>query len=274
MTVLIGLISPVVIGFADHVGANLGRRGRMMASILAIYISTMFAALTLALIWGGNPTTADLFLGAGSGLGASIALVNLYRGYTTRGVGIVGPVAAVTGAVIPIGVDSLLGNLPSALVGLGMAVGVVAIWLIGAKNPSGEWDIMAMRYGLIAGVLFGCTATLLGLTSDDSGLWPVVPGRIVAVATLALFILARGHRFKPIKGAIPQALIVGAAGGVGLASFTLAAQVNLAIAGLFFQMAYGFTLAFQVIFEGERTTRTQVAGFGLGIVALAMIILG
>ncbi len=246
----------------------------MMASILAIYISTMLSALALALIWGGQPTNVDLLLGAGSGLGASIALVNLYRGYATRGVGIVGPVAAVTGAVIPIGVDSLLGNLPSAVVGMGMLVGVAAIWLIGSKNPTGEWDREAMRYGLIAGVLFGCTATLLGLTSDDSGLWPVVPGRAVAVCTLLILILVRGRRLKPIKGAIPRALIIGVAGAIGLASFTLAAQVNLAVAGLFFQMAYGFTLAFQVIFEGERTSRTQVTGFGLGIVALGMIILG
>ena len=50
--------------------------------------------------------------------------------------------------------------------------------------------------------------------------------------------------------------------------------MNLAVAGLFFQMAYGFTLVFQVLFEGERATRTQVMGFGLAVVALAMIILG
>lgn len=245
-----------------------------MASLLAIYVCTMLSTLALALIWGGEPTVTDLFLGAGSGLGASFALLNLYRGYASRGVGIVAPVAAVTGAVIPIGADSILGNPPSRVVGMGMVLGVIAIWLIGSKNPTGEWDRTAIRYGLVAGGLFGCTATLLGLTSEDSGLWPVVPGRLVAVSTLLAIILVRGHRIKPIKGAIPRALIIGGAGGIGLASFILAAQVNLAIAGLFFQMAYGFTLAFQVIFEGERTTRTQVVGFGLGIAALGMIILG
>ena len=274
MTVLIGLISPVVIGFADHLGANMGRRGRLMASILAIYVCTMLSAVALALIWGGQPTTVDLFLGAGSGLGASIALVNLYRGYATRGVGIVGPVAAVTGAVIPIGVDAVLEGLPSGTVGSGMLVGVAAIWLIGLKNPTGEWDRLAVRYGFVAGVLFGFTATLLGLTSDNSGLWPVVPGRIVAVGTLILLIVVRKDRAKPLKGTIPRAMIVGLTGAIGLASFTLAAQVNLAIAGLFFQMAYGVTLVFQVIFEGERATRIQVVGFGLAVVALAMVILG
>ena len=275
MSVLIGLISPVAIGYADHLGTNLGRRGRLMASVLWIYISTLLSTAVLAVLWGGEPTVYDLLLGAGSGLGASMALIQLYRGYITRGVGIVGPVAAVTGAVIPIGVDALIVGLPSVIVGSGMVVGVIAIWLIGLKKDlSGEWDRSAMRYGLIAGLLFGFTATLLGLTSDGSGLWPVLPGRVVAVGTVMLVILIRGHRVKPLKGTIPRAALIGWCGAVGLGSFTLAAQQNLAIAGLFFQMAYGLTLVFQIIFAGERTTRTQVVGFGLVIIALAMIILG
>ena len=182
--------------------------------------------------------------------------------------------AAVTGAVIPIGVVVFIVGLPSVVVRWGMAVGVVSIWMIGRKNPGGDWDRVAMRYGLISGLLFGFTATLLGLTSDVSGVWPVLPGRFVAVGTVLLVILVKRHPIRPLPGTIPRAGLVGFLGGLGLATFTLAAQVNLAVAGLFFQMAYGFTLVFQVIFEGERATRTQVMGFGLAVVALAMIILG
>ena len=244
-----------------------------MAAILWIYIFTLLSTALFAIVWGGSPSTTDLLLGAGSGLGASMALINLYRGYTDRGVGIVGPVAAVTGAVIPIGVDAFIVGLPSPVVRSGMAVGVVSIWMIGRK-PGGNWDRLAIRYGLISGVLFGFTATLLGLTSDDAGVWPVLPGRFVAVGTVLLVILVQRHPIRPLPGAIPRAGLVGLLGGLGLATFTLAAQVNLAVAGLFFQMAYGFTLVFQVIFEGERATRTQVMGFGLAVIALAMIILG
>ena len=274
MIILIGLISPVAIGFADHIGTNVGRKGRLIAAVLWIYIFTMVFSIILAVLWGGEPTTTDLLLGSGSGMVASAALINLYRGYTTRGVGIVGPVAAVTGAVIPIGVDAMIEGLPSVIVGSGMVVGVIAIWLIGLKNPTGRWDRIAMRYGLIAGVLFGFTATLLGLTSDSSGLWPLVPGRVVAVSSMFLVILVGRHAARPLKGTIPRAALVGLFGAIGLGTFTLAAQENLAIASLFFQMAYGVTLVFQIIFAGERTTRTQVVGFGLAISALGMVILG
>ena len=274
MNLLIGLISPLSIGYADHIGTNLGRKGRLLAAVFWIYIFTGLSALVLALLWGGEPTTMDLWLGAASGMVASLGLIQLYTGYTTRGVGIVGPVAAVTGAVIPIGVDAFIVGLPSPIVGSGMLLGVVAIWFIGLKNPQDQWDRAALRYGLRAGLLFGLTATLLGLTSDGSGIWPVIPGRVTAIGTVLLVILWGRHPVRPMEGTIAKAALVGLFGGIGLGSFTLAAQVNLAIAGLFFQMSYGFTLVFQIIFAGERTTRIQTIGFGLAIVALTMIILG
>ena len=274
MTVFVGLLAPLSIGLADHIGTNVGRRGRLLATVLAIYVFTLLSTLILAVWWGGSPTVSDLVLGGCSGVSSGMGLIQLYRGYTTRGTGIVGPVAAVTGAVVPIGVDTIVSGLPSVVVGSGLVVGLVGVWLIGMKDPGAEWDLIAMKHGLTSGVMFGITATLLGLTGDDAGTWPVVPGRVVAVAFVLLLILIRREAVWPHQGTTPQAVMVGILGGFGLATFTLAAQVNLAVAGLFFQMAYGVTVLFQVLFAGERTTGIQRAGFGVAIVALALIILG
>lgn len=274
MTILIGLLSPLSIGLADHIGTNVSRRGRLLAAVLSIYIFTLLSTLILAVWRGGSPTASDLVLGACSGVSSGIGLIQLYRGYTTRGTGIVGPVAAVTGAVVPIGVDTLVSGLPSVMVGSGLVVGLIGVWLIGAKDPVAGWDLIAMKHGLTSGVMFGITATLLGLTSDDAGTWPVVPGRVVAVAFVLALILVRRETVRPHRGTTSRAAMVGLLGGIGLASFTLAAQVNLAVAGLFFQMAYGVTVLFQVLFSGERTTRIQQVGFAVATVALALIILG
>ena len=274
MTILIGLLSPLSIGLADHIGTNVGRRGRLLATVLSIYGFTLLSTLILAVWRGGSPTVSDLVLGGCTGVSSGMGLIQLYRGYTTRGTGIVGPVAAVTGAVVPIGVDTIVTGLPSMVVGSGLLVGLIAVWLIGTKNFGVERDRVAMKHGLASGVLFGITATLLGLTGDDAGIWPVVPGRVVAVAFILLLILIRREAIRPHRGTISRAVMVGMLGGIGLGSFTLAAQVNLAVAGLFFQMAYGVTVLFQVLFSGERTTRIQQAGFGVAIVALALIILG
>ena len=274
MTILIGLVSPLSIGLADHIGTNIGRRGRLLATVLSIYVFTLLSTLILAVWWGGSPSGSDLVLGSFSGVSSGMGLIQLYRGYTTRGTGIVGPVAAVTGAVVPIGVDTIVSGFPSMVVGSGLAVGLIGVWLIGMKDPGAGWDVIAMKHGLASGVMFGITATLLGLTGDDAGTWPVVPGRVVAVTFVLLLILIRREAVWPHRGTTRHAVIVGMLGGIGLGSFTLAAQVNLAVAGLLFQMAYGVTVLFQVLFSGERTTRIQQAGFGVAIVALALIILG
>ncbi|MDE0709604.1 MAG: hypothetical protein F4X18_05685 [Acidimicrobiia bacterium] len=274
MTVLVGLLSPLSIGLADHIGTNVSRRGRLLATVLSIYIFTLLSTLILAVWRGGSPTVSDLVLGACSGVSSGMGLIQLYRGYTTRGTGIVAPVAAVTGAVVPIGVDTIVSGLPSAVVGSGLVVGLIGVWLIGTKDPGAGWDLIALKHGLTSGVMFGITSTLLGLTDDGAGIWPVVPGRVVAVAFVLALILIRREAVRPHRGAIPRSVLAGLLGGIGLGSFTLAAQVNLAVAGLFFQMAFGVTVLFQVLFAGERTTRIQQAGFGVAVVALALIILG
>ncbi len=272
--VLLGLLAAVLIGYVDHLGANHGRRGPLLTFVFWIYVFTLLSVMVLSFLFGGEPTAADLALGGLSGISASVALTQLYKGYTTRGVGIVGPVAAVTGAVIPVVLGAVVDGLPSAVTSGGILAGVAAIWLIGLRNPSGEWDTAALRYGLISGVLFGVTATLLGFTSSASGIWPAAPGRLAAVGSVFLMVLKSGQPRKPPKGQIRIAGVIGLGGGAGLGAFTLAIQDNLAVGGLLFQMSYGFTLLFQILFSGERASRTQTAGFGLAAAALAMIILG
>lgn len=273
-TVLLGLLAAVLIGYVDHLGADHGRRGPLLTLVMWIYVFTLLSVALLAFLLGGGPAAGDLLLGGISGLTASVALTQLYIGYTSRGVGIVAPTAAVTGAVIPVVLGAVFEGMPSAVTSGGILVGVAAIWLIGARNPSGEWDLTAMRYGLVAGVMFGVTATLLGLTSPAAGVWPAVPGRVVALGCVFAMVLAGRQPVRPPRGQIPIAGVIGLGGGAGLGAFTLAIQDNLAVAGLLFQMSYGFTLLFQILFSGERATRTQTAGFGLAAAALAMIILG
>ena len=272
--VLLGLLAAVLIGYVDHLGANHGRRGPLLTFVLWIYVFTFLSVAVLSFLLGGEPTAADLALGGLSGVSASVALTQLYRGYTTRGVGIVGPVAAVTGTAIPVALGAVVDGLPSTVTSAGILVGVAAIWLIGLRNPSGEWDRAAMQYGLAAGVLFGVTAALLGLTSSGAGVWPAAPGRLTALGSLFVMVLKSGQPVRPPRGQIRIAGVIGLGGGAGLGAFTLALQDNLAVAGLLFQMSFGFTLVFQILFSGERATRTQTAGLGLAAAALAMIILG
>ncbi len=274
MNLLIGLLTPLSIGLADHFGTDVGRRGRLLAFVTWIYIFTLLSSLVLAIVLGGSPTPVDLVLGGLSGGFAGLGLARLYRGYTTHGVGIVGPVAAVTGAIVPICVDTLLTGLPSLTVGAGMAFGLGGVWLIGAPRRGAAWDRGAVRHGLISGSLFGITTSLLGSTGEAAGIWPVVPGRVMAIATLIALARVYHESLIPRPGVIRWAALIGTLSAIGLGSFVLAASVNLAVAGLFFQMSFGATVLFRVIFAGETTSPAQRAGFGVATLSLAMMILG
>ncbi len=321
VTVLLALSGSLVFGVVDHLGIELGRKSRLMTVMLWIYLFAVPFVIGLAVLVGGEPTLFDLLLGALSGLGASLGVIQLYRGYTTKGVAIVGPVAAITGAVIPVIASMIFEDPPSVTVRFGILVGVAAVWMISLSGPvdfsewrravmrcirrgedranfSNLWNWVAVRHGLAAGALLGLQIALLGMTSNASGIWPVVPGRVVSVGVVALVILFRRprppwrwwtlrragwvldvvllglHTTKWLKSIMLGTALIGLGWSVSMGLITLAAQRNIAVAGLLFQMTYGFTLIFQVLFAGERTSRTQVAGFGLAAAALAIIILG
>ena len=323
VTVLLALSGSLLCGLVHHVGTEIGRKSRLMTVVLWVHLFAVGSIIGLAVLVGGEPTMSDLLLGAASGLGGSMGVIQLYRGYTTKGAAIVGPVAVVTGAVIPVIASAIFEGPPSAVVRYGILVGVAAVWMISLPGqidlrewrrsvirrirrrrgedraiPSNIWDWVAVRHGLAAGALFAMQITLLGMTSDDSGVWPVAPGRVVAAATVAFVILFGHprpawrwwtvrragmvlkvvllglHTTKWLKSIVLATALMGLAWSAGVGFFTLAAQRSLAVTGLFYQMAYGFTLLFQVLFAGERTSRIQVAGFGLAAASLTMIIFG
>lgn len=274
MIIFLSLLAPTLIGFGDHIATGLGRRARVLPMVWWIFLYTFGSIVATAFWVGGSPSLADMVYGCLSGLLGAFGLVELFLGYTRRGVGIVGPVAAVSGAILPVVVGFAIAGLPSWVVTAGLGVGLVSLWLIGFRDHAGEWDPEAFRYGLLAGGSFGAMATLLGLTSEASGLWPLVGGRTVSVVLLGAVVLVQSHSLKPDRGIMPGLIFIGVLGGIGMGSYTWAAQRNLAIAGLLFQMVYGVTLLFQVIFAGERTSRTQILGFALAALSLTLIILG
>lgn len=275
MTILLAVLAPIIIGFADHNGVNLTRRDqRPMTLVLWIYVSSVPFTAIAALALGGSPAGADLAYGSLAGVFAATALLSLYRGYSVSGVGVVAPVAAVTGAVVPIGAATILSGFPSAVVQSGLVVGVAALWLIGFERSGTVVDRPGLVYGTLAGVLFGMMSVMLGLTAEDSGIVPLLAARIVSVPLLLVILRARKVSPKPGRNWTGSLVVIGLSAALGASAFTIAAQRNLAVAGLFMQMAYGFTLVFQVLFAGERFTHQQVVGFLLAIASLSMISLG
>ena len=276
MVALTALGAAVLIGIGDFFGSLAARQGRILAATLWVMILAAIPTVVVAVIVGGSPRPVDYWLGGLAGLAGGAGLLMLYAGYAKTSIGIVGPVTAVTGVILPVAVGIAIGDKVGGAVVLGIGIGILAIVLIGWKPETGgrHTASAAVLYGVGAGAAFGIMATMLGLTPESAGLLPVIPTRVFNALLLVGIATTRKLPVMPMRTSwhvIPLAAI-GSAGGVLL--FTVAAQQNLVISGLLLQMAYGVSTLLAIVFLGERSSITQRLGFVAATMAIALMILG
>lgn len=276
MAVLLAVLSALSIGTSDMVGTIAGKRGGVLAAVLANFALGAVLLTPVAAVFGGDPTLGDLAIGAAAGVLGGVGLLSLYGGYANTTVGIVAPLAAVVGAVVPVAVGLVIEEVPGPLGLTGIAVGLVAIGFI-ALAPADAAAIeprRAVGYGLLAGLLLGIMVALLGITDEDAGLWPLIPARVLSAVTLVPIAALQGVGLKATGGAWRLLPFVGLLSAAGMALFVLAAQRNLIVAGLLLHMAYAVTAVLAIVIFGERSTHLQRYGFALALASITLLAVG
>jgi drug/metabolite transporter (DMT)-like permease len=161
---------------------------------------------------------------------------------------------------------------------VGVALAIVAGGLISReRDDDGRGSARdALAYAVAAGVCFGFSFICYGLTSDDSGFWPVLTGRAAAVVGVAVVLAVTR---TPIS--FPQPIPRRQAVGSGVLDVTGGTLLLVAIrAGLFTttapvaSLAPGFTVGFAWWFLHERASRIQVVGLVTALVGLVLIAAG
>ncbi len=276
MVVAMALASAFLIGVGDFFATLAARRGRVLAATLWIMVTSAGLMTVLALWMGGTPRSVDYLYGAVAGLGGGAALLTLYAGYAKTSIGIVGPIAAVVSVVLPISVGMAIGDEVGSLAVVGIVIGVIAVALVGWKPDTGgrHASSTAVLYGVGAGAGFGVMATMLGVTSEASGLLPTIPTRAVSALLLVVIAATRRLPMSPMQESWRHIPIAAVCAASGILLFTLAAQQNLTISGLLLQMAYAVSALLAMIFLEERSTITQRVGFSAAVLAIAFVTLG
>ncbi len=276
MAVLLALASSIAIGTSDMLGTLAGRRGGVLAAVLANFALGGVLLVPVAAAFGGTPSLTDLAVGAVAGVLGGVGLLALYGGYATTTVGIVAPIAAVLGAVVPVSVGLIVEAVPGPLGLGGIALGVAAIGLL-AVAPTHETAIeptRAVMYGVVAGLALGVMVTLLGLTRSEAGLWPLIPARVSSAVILIPIARFRGVGLHATGGAWRLLPFVGILSAGGMALFVLAAQENLIVAGLLLNMAYAVTAVLAILLFKERSTLLQRYGFALAALSITLLAVG
>ena len=218
LPLVLALASALAWGAGDFFGGLATRQARAVGITLISQFVGLVGLLAVSLLGaGGSFVGTDLAWGTGAGL---CAVAGLAMFYEAMGRGAFGPVASVTSVVsggIPIVVGLVLGERPPLTVLVGVYVAVVAIWLIAgetAKPGESQNSRSAMTLALGAGVFFGGYFVLLSRATGESGLWPLVAGRVAASSALVLTILVLGYgkadaAWLPPKGSLRLAALAG-----------------------------------------------------------------
>ncbi|MHA6626951.1 multidrug DMT transporter permease [Pseudonocardia sichuanensis] len=192
MSVPVALPAALTYGVADFAGGLAARRAPVLVVTAAAQAAGLLSLLPVVGLVAGRPSSAALVIGALAGVAGASGLLLYLRALAVGPMGVVAPLSAVISAGLPLVVGLLGGELlgPVAVLAIGLAL--VAILLATAGTRRDAAASTGLLLGLAAGAGFGLFFVGLDATPSDSGLWPLLAGRVVSV-TLLLGLVLR-HR--------------------------------------------------------------------------------
>lgn len=276
MTVLLAIASALFVGGADFIGGVTSRRASAARVAATAQLAGLFLVVPAALVVGAERVTRmDAGWSIASGLVVGVGLMLFYMAMARGTVSVVAPLAAVIGALVPVGYALVRGERPGTVVLAGIALAVVAIGLVSSAPETGSTGRAGLGLAVVAGVLFGVFYVLLALTGDGAGLWPIALSRVgstvalIPVAVIATHGLDPGRVARPAVGAIA---ILEVSAGITLLLALQRGPVSVAtvLASLYPVM----TTFLATALLRERLQPTQLVGVGLALAAITMISLG
>ena len=270
MSAFLALLASLSYGVSDFLGGMLGRRIATTMVVLWSQSIGLLLAVAAALLFPADQVEAmDFVWGAVAGATGTVGLYFLYQGLAQGRMAVVSPIAALVGALVPLGVGLGMGERPLPVEWFGVGLALPAIWLVAAvgtkESPHG------LLHGLVAGVGFGCFFAGIAQTGDGSGFWPLVGARIAQVAMLAV-LARRQHLGFPPPGTRLALVTVGAADMLANV-FVLAAFRSglLTLVAVLTSLYPAVTVLLAVSILSEPIGPRQRFGLVLALVAVALI---
>ncbi len=276
MAIVLAGLAALMYGAGDFCG-GMGARKMPVFTVLAFsQLIGLLLAVGAALALGQQlPSARDVAWGAVAGVCGAAGLAALYTAIATTPVAVASPVAAVTGAGIPLLLGVALGERPGTLAWVGIALAIPAIVLL-AAGPVGQARRGPVRraafLGTAAGIGFGLFFAAVSRTSHASGLWPLAVARASTISLVALVALLRGRSLRPARAGLPIVLASGALDMGANIAFLLASRIGmLGITAVVTSLYPGPTVLLALLVLRERLTAPLVVGLLLALVSVACI---
>jgi drug/metabolite transporter (DMT)-like permease len=286
LAVIFGFSGALVFGCADFLGGLASRRLNPYVVTGLAGFSGLIGVSLIALLTGGEISLEAITWGALSGLAGSIAIAMLYAALAIGPMSILSPLGALVSAAVPVTWAALRGTQLAPLAYLAIAMGLIAIVLVGfvpeknAVRPSAKGLALSVGSGVGIGLFMIC----IDQAPTDAGLVPLVANRAVTTLVLAAIIgilVLRGKASSPVTDsmlswraalwiALGTGLVDTTANGLLIAGFQTG---ELSVMSVLTAMYPAGTVILAAVFLKERVAPWQAIGLVLAIAAAGLLAL-
>jgi drug/metabolite transporter (DMT)-like permease len=255
-------------GIGDFLGGLSTKRAHVL-TVLLVSQTIGAVGITAWTLAGSSafPGLVEVAPAVGAGLAGLVGLGALYRGLAIGAMGIVAPISAAA-PVIPLGVDLLRGDVPSALQWAGVALVLAGVAVVSREPAHGERRFaVGVGLALVAALGFGCFYVALDAAASESVPWAVLVARWTGVAIVFVVAFAMTAPVRPPAALLPA--LVGVALFDTGANVLLAAATTKTAAGIVAVLTSVYplvTIALARLVLGEQLSASRRAG---GLVALS-----
>jgi len=188
MSLYFALPGALSYGLADFAGGLATRRAPVFVVTAVVQVAGLVALLPAMPIAGGTLSWAAVGWGVLAAAGGTGGLLLYLRALAVGPMGVVAPLSAVVGAGLPLLVGLLSGERlgPVTLVAIGIAL--VAIVLATAGGKAGTGGRIGPLMALGAGAGFALFFVGLHAAPTDSGMWPLLVGRLASAPVLVVVV--------------------------------------------------------------------------------------
>jgi drug/metabolite transporter (DMT)-like permease len=282
MIELLALSSAVFYGSADFFGGLTARRANTIATVFWSQLAGLvLLLLVLPFLPPATVSSRDWTWGFVAGLSGGVGVAFLYRALAVGQMAVVAPTTAVIAAMIPVAFAFVMGERLRPLTFAGIALALVAIFLVsrpvstpeshGAK-PRGALP-PGFGLALLSGISVGIFFLSLARTSTAAGMWPLIAARISSIGLFAVIALIAKRTLRMDRTAAGTAGLGGALDMVANALYMIAARIGpLSIVVTLASLYPASTVILARVVLGERLNRMQGIGLGCALGAVAIIV--
>lgn len=274
----LAVLSSITYGAADFLGGFATRRSSMIAVVVFSQLSGLILVLlALPFLPPSSPSALDFAWGAASGLAGGIGVALLYRGLAIGVMSVVAPVTAVCAVTIPLIVGVALGERPSALAVVGVALAILAIILVSQSDhvEEGRRATSGVLIAIGSGIAVGIFLVFLQRTGPSTGLWPLIAARVVSIVFFSTIGMATRRDLVPRRDSMPIVIGGGALDMLANILYLIAVRQGLlSIVATLTSLYPASTIILARIVLRERLRLLQQAGVVCAAVAIIMIVSG